>query len=388
MNLGCSWPSGRVWCLLLLAIASGCEQRNAFVAPPPPEVMVAQPVSQAVTETLEFTGNTRARATVEIRSRVTGHLQKVAFDDGANVQAGDLLFVIDPAPFEADVQLAEATLQKTHAVEQLAKANLARSLELQKKRAIAKQEVDADDAELATATASVRAAEASLRKTKLDLGYAEIHAPISGRIGRHLLDAGNLVNAEQTLLAIIESTDPIYAYFYVSESIELRFMQLVRERKIPDPAQQPPVLQLGLQNEEGFPHQGYLDFRELGVDPTTGTISRRAIYPNADRTLIPGLFVRLRTSLGEPIPKLLVEERAIGTDQRGAYLLVVNDKDTVEYRSVKLGTQVGSLRVIEQGVHDAEWVVINGLQRARPGTTVRPQRTEMTNPSSSAAREE
>jgi RND family efflux transporter MFP subunit len=270
----------------------------------------------------------------------------------------------------------------------LAKANLARSLELQKKRAIAKQEVDADDAELATATASVRAAEASLRKTKLDLGYAEIHAPISGRIGRHLLDAGNLVNAEQTLLAIIESTDPIYAYFYVSESIELRFMQLVRERKIPDPAQQPPVLQLGLQNEEGFPHQGYLDFRELGVDPTTGTISRRAIYPNADRTLIPGLFVRLRTSLGEPIPKLLVEERAIGTDQRGAYLLVVNDKDTVEYRSVKLGTQVGSLRVIEQGVHDAEWVVINGLQRARPGTTVRPQRTEMTNPSSSAAREE
>ena len=388
MNLGCSRPSGRMWCLLLLATASGCEQRNAFVAPPPPEVMVAQPVSQAVTETLEFTGKTRARATVEIRSRVTGYLQKIAFDDGANVQAGDLLFVIDPAPFEADVQLAEATLQKTHAVEQLAKANLARAVELQKERAIAKQEVDADDAELATATASVRAAEASLRKAKLDLGYAEIRAPISGRIGRHLIDAGNLVNAEQTLLAIIESTDPIYAYFYVSESIELRFMQLVREHKIPDPAQQPPVLQLGLQNEEGFPHQGYLDFRELGVDPTTGTISRRAIYPNADRTLIPGLFVRLRTSLGEPTPKLLVEERAIGTDQRGAYLLVVNDKDVVEYRTVKLGTQVGGLRVIEQGVHDAEWIVINGLQRVRPGTTVRPQRTEMTNSSSAAAREE
>jgi multidrug efflux system membrane fusion protein len=349
---------------------------------------VAQPVSQLVAETLEFTGNTRARATVEIRSRVTGYLQKVAFEDGAHVQAGDLLFVIDPAPFEADVQLAEAALQKAQAIEQLAKVNLTRALELQKQRAIAKQEVDADDAELSTATASVRSAEASLRKSKLDLGYAEIRAPIGGRIGRHLLDAGNLVNAEETLLAVIENIDPIYAYFYVSESIELRFMQLVREHKLPDPAVQPPLLQLGLQNEEGFPHQGSLDYRELGVDPQTGTISRRAVFPNPDRALIPGLFVRLQTKLGEPIPKLLVEERAIGTDQRGAYLLVVDDKNVVEYRSVKLGAQAENLRVIEQGVSEADWVVVNGLQRARPGTTVRPQRTEKPDKSSSSAARE
>ena len=185
MNLGWSRPAGRVGYLLLLAIAVGCQQRNAFVAPPPPEVSVAQPVSQTVAETLEFTGNTRARATVEIRSRVTGYLQKVAFEDGANVQAGDLLFAIDPAPFEADVQLAEAALQKAQAIEQLAKVNLTRALELQKQRAIAKQEVDADDAELSTATASVRSAEASLRKSKLDLGYAEIRrrsADVSGGI--------------------------------------------------------------------------------------------------------------------------------------------------------------------------------------------------------------
>ncbi|MHB8866924.1 MAG: efflux RND transporter periplasmic adaptor subunit [Pirellulaceae bacterium] len=382
MNLGCSLPGGRLSSLLLLVTAFGCAQRNTFVAPPPPEVTVAQPIRQAVTETLEFTGNTRSPAVVEIRSRVTGYLQKVAFEDGANVEAGDLLFVIDPAPFQADFDLAEAAVQKAQAAEQLAKANLARAVQLQKERAIAQQDVDTANAELASASASVKAAAASLRKAELDLGYAEIRAPISGRIGRHLIDAGNLVNAEQSLLAVIENIDPIFAYFYVSESILLRFMQLVRDQVIPDPAQHPPELQLGLQNDDGFPHQGYLDYRELGVDPTTGTISRRGVFPNPDRVLIPGLFVRLRASLGDPTPKLLVEERAIGTDQRGAYLLVVNDENVVEYRSVKLGVQVGGLRVIEQGVQDSEWVVVNGLQRARPGTPVEPQRTEMASSSS------
>ncbi len=309
---------------------------------------------------------------------MTGYLQRVAFEDGANVQAGDLLFVIEPAPFEADVHSAEAALEKAVAVKQLADVNLTRAHQLQKNNAIAQQEVDIDAAELATASASVRAAEAALQKAKLDLGYAEIRAPISGRIGRHLIDAGNLVNAEQTRLAVIENTDPIYAYFYVSESIVLRFKALVREGKMPDPEKHPPVMHLGLQDEQGFPHEGYLDYRELGVDPSSGTNSRRAVFPNPDHALIPGLFVRLRALLSEPTPQLLVEERAIGVDQRGAYLLVVNDKNVVEYRPVKLGIQVSDLRVIADGIRAEDWVVVNGMQRARPGTPVRPQRAETT----------
>ncbi len=257
-------------CLLILTHSLGCEPRNAFVAPPPPEVMVAHPLTASVAETVDFTGATEARQSVQIRARVTGYLQRVAFEDGVNVQEGDLLFVIEPAPFEADVDAAQAALQKAVGLEQLAKANLERALELQKDRAIAKQEVDADTAEVTTATANVKSAEAALRKAKLDLNYTEILAPISGRIGRHLVDVGNLVNKEQTELAVIENIDPIYAYFNVSESVLLRFMALVREKKLPDPSISPPVLNLGLQNEKGFPHQGYLDYTDLGVDPTVG----------------------------------------------------------------------------------------------------------------------
>ncbi len=372
-------------CLLLLLLNSvGCERRNALVTPPPPEVTVAQPIIEPVTETIDFTGTTEARETVEIRARITGYLQRVDFEDGANVQAGDLLMVIEPAPFAADVEAAEAALQKAVAVEGLAQANLARALELQKGRAIAKQEVDADSAELATATANVRAARAALRKAQLDLGYTEIQAPISGRIGRRLIDVGNLVNAEQTHLAIIENIDPIYAYFNVSESVLLRFMALVREKKLPDPAVSPPVLRMELQNEKGFPHQGYLDYTDLGVDPTTGTIRRRAVFPNADRLLVPGLFVRLRSEIGDPTPKLLVEERALGSDQRGAFVLVINDSDVVEYRPVKLGLRVNSLRVIEEGIQKGDWIVVNGLQRARPGSKVQAQRARMSDTSESA----
>ncbi len=363
--------------MLVLFGSGGCEPRNKFVQPPPPEVTVAQPLTAKVAESIDFTGTTEARKSVQIRARITGYLQRITFEDGATVKEGDLLFVIEPAPFEADFEAAQAALQKAEAMEQLAKVNLERALQLQKDRAIAQQEVDADRAEVATATANVKSAQAALRKAKLDLNYTEIRAPISGRIGRHLVDIGNLVNKEQTELAVIENIDPIYAYFNVSEAVLLRFMALVREKKLPDPSVSPPVINLGLQNEAGFPHKGYLDFTDLGVDPTTGTIRRRAVFPNADGQLLPGLFVRLRTEIGDPSPKLLVEERAIGTDQRGEYLLVVNAKNTVEYRPVKLGLQTDSLRVIEQGIQKDSWVVINGLQRARPESVVQPKRSKM-----------
>lgn len=364
---------------MFLALCSvGCEQQNAFVAPPPPEVTVAQPLLAPVAETIEFTGTLEPRQTVEIRARVTGYLQRVAFEDGASVQEGDLLFVIEQEPFEADVESAEAALQKAEAGEQLAKANLQRALQLKKDSAIAEQEVDAANAEVATAAANVKSSQAALKKAKLDLGYTEIRAPISGRIGRHLVDVGNLINKEQTPLAVIENIDPIYAYFNVSEAVLLRFMALVRDKKLPDPAVTPPAMSLALQNDTDFPHQGHLDYTDLGVDPSTGTIRRRAIFPNPDRQLLPGLFVRLQAEIGDPVPKFLVEERAICRDQRGDYLLVVNDENVVEYRPVRLGAQTDSLRVVETGIDTNDSVVVNGLQRARPGSEVQPQRTEMT----------
>ncbi len=181
------------------------------------------------------------------------------------------------------------------------------------------------------------------------------------------------MQAEETQLATIQAIDPIYTYFDLSESDLLRFMAMLRNKELPNPDKHPPALHVGLANEEGFPHEGHLDFRELGVDPATGTSLRRGIFPNPGWQLIPGMFVRIQASIGEPKPRLLVEERAIGTDQRGEYLLVVDEKNTVEYRPIKTGIRSGDLRVIESGIKASDWVVVNGLQRARPGSQVNPE---------------
>jgi len=359
--------------LLLLALVAGCKPRNTFVAPPPPKVTVALPEQRNIVETMEFTGTTRATARVELRARVNGYLQKISFPDGAMVKEGELLFVIEPAPYEAELQAAQAQVQKAEANQQLAVANLARTQRLFEQSAATQQQVDVQKAEQATAEADVATAKAALRQAELNLSYTEIRAPIAGRIGRHLVDIGNLVQAESTPLATIESIDPIHAYFYVSEPDLLRFMQMVRDRRIPDPSVTPPALTLGLANESGFPHQGHLDFRELGVDPGTGTVLRRAIFPNPDNLLIPGLFVRIRAEIGEAVPRLLVEDRAIGADQRGDYVLVVNKDNVVEYRPVKLGIAFDGLRVIESGISSGDRIVVNGLQRARPGAPVTPE---------------
>jgi RND family efflux transporter MFP subunit len=212
------------------------------------------------------------------------------------------------------------------------------------------------------------------------LSYTQIRSPINGRIGQHMVDIGNLVQPQDTLLAIIQTIDPIYAMFDLSENDLLRFMAMLRKNELPDPEKTPPTLHLGLPNEQGFPHEGKLDYRDLKVDPSTGTARRRGIFPNPGWQLIPGMFVKISASIGGPLPRLLVEERAIGTDQRGDYLLVVNEKNVVEYRTVRLGIHIGAMRVIEDGVTKNDWIVVNGLQRARPGATVTPERTKMSAP--------
>lgn len=363
--------------LMLLALASGCTQRNEFKPPPPAAVDVAYPLEHPIVESMDFTGTTVPFARVEIRSRVQGYLQSIHFEDGANVEKGDLLFVIEQAPFQTALTTAEAQRERALADKQLAAANLARSQQLIKSTAVARSQLDTHEAELATANADLKSADAAIERAKLDLSYTEIRAPIAGRIGRHLLDVGNLVTAEQATLAVIETIKPIYANFYVSESDLLHFMQLRRDNALPDPNSHPPALYLGLENETDFPHAGTLDFRELGVDPTTGTVMRRAIFPNQDESLIPGLFVKIRAPIGQPVPRTLVEDRAIATDQRGDYMLVVGPEDKVEYRPVQLGARIGSMRVIRSGVTPADRVVVNGLQRARPGATVAPEEVAM-----------
>jgi RND family efflux transporter MFP subunit len=358
--------------LTLIAVA-GCKPRNQFVPPPPPKVTVAQPMVREMVDYMEFSGTTRATAEVELRARVNGYLKEILFEDGSQVQQGDLLFVIESAPFESALLSAKARLVKAQREFQLADVNLVRARALAPQRVVSQQELDIREAERATAAADVDVAAADVRQAELNVGYTTIHSPLTGRIGRHLIDIGSLVQSEQTLLAKVESLDPIHAYFHVSDRDLAKLQTASGETLGASDANGSPVL-LGLTTGTEFPHQGRVDYREPSVDPATGTVLRRGIFPNHDQSLIPGLFVRIRAPLGEAQRRLVVEDRALGSDQRGDFVLVVKDDNTVEYRSVKLGVAINGLRVVE-GVQPTDWIVVNGLQRARPGATVDPQRT-------------
>jgi RND family efflux transporter MFP subunit len=365
---------------LAFLVLPGCGEVNEYKAPPPPEVSVAKPVSEEVADFLEFTGSTRATDMVTIRARVNGYLKSIEFRDGADVKQGDLLFVIEPEPFEAALASAKANQKKAEAAYKLAAAEIKRTEPLVKRGALPEQELDVKEADLATADAGVAAAKAAVTQAELSLAYTQVRAPLSGRIGRHLADVGNLVQAETTVLARIESYTPLYVYFTVGEGDVLRYLDTRAAQLITsagtDP--EPPQVFMGLGNEEGYPHTGTLEFSDLGVDPDTGTQLRRAVFKNEDRRLVPGLFARVRLPISKPKPELLVSERAIGTDQRGEYVLVVDKDNTVEYRPVKLGTTVHGMRVVDQGLKADEWIVVNGLQRARPGAKVDPKREEQT----------
>ncbi|WP_437228496.1 efflux RND transporter periplasmic adaptor subunit [Planctomicrobium sp. SH661] len=366
--------STRFCCLLLGSlVASGCQPRNNFVPPPPPKVTVATPILRPVQEYFETTGQTRAVQEVNLLARVGGYLEEIRFKDGEMVQAGDVLFVIDQNTYQAAVESAKASLKRAEALLRLAEQQLVRTKTLAKENAATESSLDIQNAERDSKEADVDAAKAALREAELNLGYTVITAPFAGRMGRHLVDIGNLVIAGQTPLASLESVDPMHAYFTLSEADLLRFTEMQKSGQLkPITAADPIKLDLALGDTQNFQFHGHLDFRKFGINPETGTAERRAVFPNNPPELMPGLFVRLRAELGEPHPYLLVDEQAVGRDQGGDFLLIVNSDNKVEARKVKLGPRDKGLQAIASGIEASDRVVIQGLQRARPGSTVDP----------------
>lgn len=362
---------------VLCTLTFGCKSEPpALVSPPPPAVTVSQPVEREVTDYDEYTGRTVAVEEVEVRPRVSGYLVKVNFQEGTEVQKGTLLFQIDPRPLEAELAAAKGQVAQWEAKLARAEADVARYERLLPKGAASQKDLDTAIADRGEARAAIQSARAAVDTVALNLEFARMTAPISGRVGRALVTVGNLVDAT-TLLTTIVSLDPMYAYFDADERTLLRNQQLIREGKRVSAREGHTPVHLGLANEEGFPHQGLIDFVDNRVDPTTGTIRVRGVFSNADRFLTPGLFVRVRLAGSNRYPALLVTDRAIGTDQGQKYLLVVNDKNVVEYRPVQAGRLHDGLRAIQAGLKPDDWVIVNGIQRARPGVTVVPQRTAM-----------
>ena len=363
------------WPLLILLLAvSGCEKgTDSFVPPPPPEVTISLPVKHEVTDYLEFTGNTKAVESVEIRARVQGFLDKMNFQPGQNVKAGDLLFIIDPRPFKARVDQQEAALKVREAALNLAQVKEEKAANLLKTSSISEISFLEDKANRDMALAHVGAAKADVEEAQLQLDYTQVKSPINGRVGRNLVDLGNLVGAqEKTLLTTVVNDSSIYAYFNISENDLLMIARLYgREGRGGSTQGYETPCFLALADEKDFLHPGKIDFVDTQIDSSTGTLTIRAVFTNKSGILLPGLFVRLRVPLKKR-EALLITNLAVGIDQGGRYVLVVNNDNVVEQRTVTIGQEIDGLRVIESGLAPEDWVITNGVQMARPGTKVTP----------------
>ena len=373
--------------VLLFGVFYGCSEKNEYVEPPAPEVTVSKPLVRNVTDYLEFTGTTRAIEEIEIRARVEGFLEGAHFEEGDFVTKGQLLFTIDPAPFKAAVKQAEGRLAKHRAQLERAEKEYQRNLNLFKQNAASEANVVKWKSDMEESRGTVISSEAALDNARLDLSYCTIRSPIDGRISRKQVDVGNLVGAgEFTLLTTVRQGAPIYAYFSINERDLLRVMKMAREEGITADHPDKIVLELGLANETGFPHKGHLDYADSTVDPKTGTLELRGVFPNPGPpyVVVPGMFVRLRLPIAERENALLVSERALSLDQGGRYLLVVGNENKVEQRYVEIGALQDGMRVIEDGLKPEDRVVVKGIQRAIPGSKVTPQQAQAKKPAESS----
>ncbi len=365
-----------------LALAS-CGSRNAYIPPPPPKVVVAQPLQKPVTLYVFLTGNTAAYRTANLVARVQGYLESINYRDGAAVTTGTKLFGIERDTYQAQVDQATAQLAKDQSVLAQAQVNLTRYQTLEQQRSIAAQQAQDQAFVVEQNKATVGIDQANLQTAKINLGFTTVTAPFDGIVTNHQIDIGNLVGASgPTTLATIVQTDPIYVNFTLSEP---QFLTIRRENaKAGRPINRSDLTSLasipvdiGLQDEEGYPHKGHLDYVSPQVDPSTGTVAVRAIFDNKDNALLPGLFVRVRGPIGHQDKALLTRNDAIGTSQEGRYVLVVGTDNVVRRKIVKTGQQQGQLVIIESGLDPTDWVVIEGIQQAFPGTKVEVQRSEL-----------
>lgn len=361
---------------LLLCLVWGCKKtENVYVPPPPPEVTVSPPAVQPLTEYLELTGNTVAIDKVELRARVPGFLAKIGFKDGDVVDKGATLFIIEPEPYEAKVNLSVANVASAEAKLMRADQEYKRQQQLIKEKATSQSEVEKWRAQRDAAQAGLDEARANLEIARINLGYTVMKAPFQGRVDRHLVDVGNLVGTgEATLLSTIYRLDPMYAYFNINERDLVRLMLKDQQNSARDPS--PTPVYLGIEGEKGYPHKGRLDFAATAVDTSTGTLLVRGIFDNPIKghvpKMLPGMFVRIRIPVDTRDGVFFVTDRAIGVDQGGPYLLVVNAENVVEHRSVRMGPLVEGMRAVLEGLQKEDRVVVNGLQRARPGVKVTP----------------
>jgi RND family efflux transporter MFP subunit len=368
-----------------LAVAA-CTRTAAQQAPSPlPQVTVAPVIEGDATEWDEFTGRLQAVDSVEIRPRVSGFVSAVRFSEGALVHRGDVLFEIDPRPFQADVDRLQAELERARATVQRANSELGRAERLRSENAISNEEHDRRASFAQESAAQVAAVEAALRAASLNLEFTHVTSPIDGRASRAIVTEGNLVSSgpgEATLLTTVVSLDPVYAYFDADEQIFLRYTAGRTSSRAIDRH-----VRMALSNEEGYPHEGRLDFLDNQVDGATGTIRGRAIFRNSDGHLTPGLFVRLRLAGTGSHNGLLIQDRAVGTDLSKKFVYVVSAKNEIEYRPVTLGPIVNGLRVVRIGLRAGEPVVVEGLQRIRPGAHVQPIATDAPPPAADATRQ-
>ncbi len=377
----------------LVAVAPGCHANAPEAAPPEaPVIPVSHPVSRVVTDYVDFTGRTSAVESVNITPRVTGYLVRLPFKEGGEVKAGDLLFEVDPRPYKAQLDQAIGQVNLYEAQLRLAKATLARDLEVAKTPgAVSAEQLDQDRAAVDEADARVKAFQASTEVYKLNLEFTKVTSPIDGHVSRQFLTLGNLVNQDQTLLTTVVSQDPMYAFFDMDEPTLLRIRRAINQGRIKPPQDGKIVVYMGLQGEDGFPHQGTINFVNNQVNPATGSISVRGVFanpkpPNGIRLLTPGMFVRIRFPIGEPHPALLVIDRAIGSDQGLKFVYVVDTENKVQSRRVTTGAiQPDGLRAISEGVIADDWVVVGGIQQIRPRMTVQTEHVTMPSFSQPAA---
>ncbi len=371
------WFAATVFTVAILVQLAGCTRgvsATPAAAQAPPSVSVASVLSRQISDFDEFTGRFEAVERVEIRPRVSGYIASVNFVQGREVTRGEVLFVIDPRPYEADLKHAQAQLEQARSQLTLATSEQDRANRLVAAHAISREELESRDAALAQAHANVAGAQAAVDTAALNLSFTRVTAPFTGVVSRAEITAGNLVTSGQTLLTTLVSVDPIYVSFQGDEQGFLNFMNYARKGSESEASH--PVF-VGLANEAGYPHQGSIAFVDNEIDAATGTVRVRGQLENHNREFTPGMFARVKITGSTTFPAMLINESAVGTDQGLKYVLRVGKDNTLEYRQVKLGAVVDGLQVVREGLSPGDIIVVNGLQHVRAGMTITPQRIAM-----------